>query len=203
MARQAFMTTAEYLRTPESLLPTELIYGVLRVADAPLVPHQAAVRDVFLALDAHVRDNQLGEVWISPLDVILDAQRHLILQPDLFFVSNERRHIVTDRVRGAPDLVVEILSPHPRIGKLDERLGWFAEYGVKECWLLHQFQRQLEVVIFASHSSVERMSFDRQTPIRSSVLPQFERNLASMLHFHPNAQACALGAPAGRPDGSR
>src|SRR5688572_26318418 len=87
MADHVLITTEQYLQTPESLLPTELIYGVLRVADAPLVPHQAAVKDLFLALDAHVRDTQFGEVWISPLDVILDEKRHLILQPDLFCIS--------------------------------------------------------------------------------------------------------------------
>lgn len=51
-----------------------------------------------------------------------------------------------DRIRGAPDLVIEVVSPHPRIGPLDERLGWFAEYGVGECWLLHQPERRLKVL---------------------------------------------------------
>ena len=116
------MTTEEYLQTAETLKPTELIYGVLRVADSPLAPHQAAVLDLSLALVSHVRERRLGEIWISPFDVILDATRHLVVQPDLFFISNERSHILTDKVRGAPDLVVEVLSPHPRIGSLVERL---------------------------------------------------------------------------------
>jgi Uma2 family endonuclease len=183
MADHVLITTEQYLQTPESLLPTELIYGVLRVADAPLVPHQAAVKDLFLALDAHVRDTQFGEVWISPLDVILDEKRHLILQPDLFCISRERSHIVADRVRGAPDLVVEVLSPHPRIGKLDERLRWFAEYDVKECWLVHQLHRKLEVITFTDHSSGERLSIDYKEPIRSHVLPGFQRTLASILRW--------------------
>lgn len=183
MASQTFMTTEEYLQTPESLLPTELIYGVLRVADSPFAPHQAAVLDVSLALVEHVRGNNLGEIWISPLDIILDTQRHLILQPDLSFISNERSHIVTDRVRGAPDLVVEILSPHPRIGKLEERIGWFAQYDVKECWLIHQLERRLEVLEFANGSVAERASFDEKTAIKSRVLPDFKRTLGSMLRW--------------------
>ena len=151
MSEEQMMTTAEYLRTPESLVPTELIYGKLRVAESPLPRHQAVVLDLGTALVAHVRQRRLGEVWISPLDVILDADRALIVQPDLFFISNDRSHIVTDRVRGAPDLVVEVLSPNPRIGKLGERIGWFQEYGVKECWLIHQLEHRVEVLNFSGH----------------------------------------------------
>ena len=177
------MTTAEYLRTPESLVPTELIYGTLRVAESPLPRHQAVVLDMSLTLVAHVRERRLGQIWIAPLDVILDAERALIVQPDLFFVSNERSHILTDRVRGAPDLVVEVLSPNPRIGKLGERIGWFQEYGVRECWLIHQLEQRIEVLNFAGTNVIERTSFDDTTPIRSRVLPDFDRTLGSMLRW--------------------
>jgi hypothetical protein len=56
------MTTDEYLMTPETVLPQELIYGVLRVAEAPTPRHQGAVADFHLALAPHVRERQLGEV---------------------------------------------------------------------------------------------------------------------------------------------
>jgi Uma2 family endonuclease len=49
--------------------------------------------------------------------------------------------IVTDRVWGPPDLVLEVLSPRPRIGTLQERIDWFSRYGVRECWLVHQDAR--------------------------------------------------------------
>jgi Uma2 family endonuclease len=177
------MTTEEYLRTPESKVPTELIYGALRVADSPTPRHQAAVGDFFIALVAHVRERRLGEIWLSPLDVIVDADRALILQPDLFFISNERNHILMDRVRGTPDMVLEVLSPNPRIGRLDERITWFAQYGVRECWLLHQFERRLEVLSFAGGAVETRVSFDEETPIRSSVLPEFTRSMDSILRW--------------------
>ena len=177
------MTTAEYLRTPESLVPTELIYGRLRVAESPLPRHQAVVLDLTLALASHVQERGLGQIWISPLDVILDAERALIVQPDLFFISNERSHILTDRVRGAPDLVVEVLSPNPRIGRLGERIGWFQDYGVRECWLVHQLERRIEVLNFVGTNVVAREAFDERTPIRSRVLPDFDRTLGAMLRW--------------------
>src|SRR5437764_13548936 len=52
--KDEIMTTEEYLQTAETLKPTELIYGVLRVADSPLAPHQAAVRDLSLSLVSYV-----------------------------------------------------------------------------------------------------------------------------------------------------
>ena len=177
------MTTEEYLNTPETKQPTELIYGSLRVADSPMPQHQAAVGDFFLALASHVDENQLGRVWLSPLDIILDAPKALVLQPDLFFVSNERSYILTDRMRGAPNMVLEVLSPHPRIGQLDERISWFAAYGVDECWLLHQFERRLEVLRLAGRAVTSRRSFGARTPVESSVLPGFKRSVDSILKW--------------------
>jgi Uma2 family endonuclease len=177
------MTTADYLRTPESLVPTELIYGKLRVAESPLPRHQAVVLDLGVALVAHVQERRLGQIWIAPLDVILDAERALIVQPDLFFISNERSDILKDRVRGAPDLVVEVLSPNPRIGKLGERIGWFQKYGVRECWLLHQLEQRIEVLNFSGSNVIERASFGDKAAIRSRVLPEFDRTLGSMLRW--------------------
>jgi Uma2 family endonuclease len=182
MANQ-LMTTEEYLRTPETLAPTELVYGALRVADSPMPRHQAAVLDLGIAISAHVRDRLLGELWLAPLDVILDARRALIVQPDLFYISNERSYILSDRVRGAPDLVVEVLSPYPRIGRVDERIAWFAQYDVRECWLVHQTERRIEVLAFQGGLIAERASFDERTPLRSRVLPEFTHSPGSILRW--------------------
>jgi Uma2 family endonuclease len=175
------MTTNEYLRTPETVRPQELVYGALRCAEAPTPRHQSAVLAFALALAPFVRERALGRVYVSPIDVILDDRRHLVVQPDLLFVSGERLGIVSDRIRGAPDMVLEVLSPDPRIGRLDERLGWFAQYGVRECWLLHQFEQRLDVVAFAGGVVSRQRSFDACTPIRSAVLPEFELELTTIL----------------------
>src|SRR5687768_15681558 len=115
------MTTLEYLETPETVEPRELAFGVLRVAESPTLYHQRVVRDVTVALHAFVREHRLGEVVPAPIDVILDHDAALVVQPDVLFVASHRTHIMSDRLTAAPDLVVEVLSPHPRIGRLDER----------------------------------------------------------------------------------
>jgi Uma2 family endonuclease len=177
------MTVDEYFtKTPETVKPMELIFGAVRVAESPTPRHQMAVADLFRALDAHVREHRLGRMWIAPLDVVLHDRRALIVQPDLFFVSSERGHvIITDRVRGAPDLVIEVLSPYPRIGRTAERVGWFAEFGVRECWLVHQEQVSIEIIGFADRRISSRITLNRREPIVSAVLPEFTSSLNDLL----------------------
>jgi Uma2 family endonuclease len=180
-AAPKLMTVDDYFKTPETVTPMELVYGVMRVADAPTPRHQSAVLALCLALDRHVRARQLGRVWLSPLDVVLSGRDSLIVQPDLCFISNERAWIVADRVRGAPDIVVEVLSPNPRIGSTEERVGWFATYGVRECWLVHQNQRQITVVSFEDRRIRERGCHAERDPIQSKVLPEFRVSLKDIL----------------------
>jgi Uma2 family endonuclease len=176
------MTVDEYFAdTPYSLKPMELIYGALRVADSPMPRHQSAVLQLLLALDSHVRPRDLGRMWVAPLDVVLNDRLALIVQPDLFFISNERSWIVTDRVRGAPDLVVEVLSPNPRIGKAGERVRWFEENGVRECWLVDQDERSVTVIEFEDRRETSRRSFQRRDAIASAVLPEFTSSLDEIL----------------------
>ena len=173
------VTTDQYFTMPETRLPQELVYGFVRDAPAPTPGHQAMVGAFHLALAHHVAERRLGRVWLSPIDVVLDRARHLVVQPDLIVVTQARLHIVTDRIWGAPDLVVEVMSPRPRIGTLDERLGWFAEYGVRECWLVHYLSAQIDIRQFAAGEATKRL-FEKDEPLRSLVLPEFTASLASI-----------------------
>jgi Uma2 family endonuclease len=175
------LTTDQYLRTPETLLPQELVYGFVREAAAPRPGHQFAVVRFLVELVEHVEAQRLGRVLPSPIDVVLDRERGLVVQPDLIVMLRDRLYLVTDRVWGAPDLVVEILSPRPRIGALDERLKWFARYGVRECWLYRQPERELEVVEFAAGAVSRRRRFAGEARIESSVLPDFDRSVDAIL----------------------
>jgi Uma2 family endonuclease len=167
------LTTAEYLRTAESMRVQELIYGTLRVAESPLFRHQNLLLELAILMRVFVRQYQLGTVCIAPQDVILDPAQALVMQPDLMFISNARQHIITDHIWGAPDLVVEVMSPHPRIGLLQDRIDAFAHYGVKECWLVHQLSREIEVLRFEENGNKARRTFRGFEKIESGVLPDF------------------------------
>lgn len=168
------MTTAEYFQTPETVVPQELVFGQLRVADSPSVSHQRVLRELVMALIPFVQDRQLGELLFAPMDVVLDFDADLVVQPDALFVAKERNEIVTAKVFGAPDLVIEILSPNPRIGKLSERLEWFSRYGVRECWLARLPQKQISVLTLAPQGVVTEETFSRAERVRSNVLEGLE-----------------------------
>jgi Uma2 family endonuclease len=167
------LTTSEYLQTAETLRVQELIYGTVQVAESPSPRHQDLLLEIAVLLRVFVRQHRLGTIWIAPLDVILDTRRALVVQPDLFFVSNGRQDIITDRVWGAPDMVLEVMSPNPRIGDLQQRIRWFGEYGVRECWLVHQLTREIEVLQLTNMGVRARHIYRGVERIDSTVLPFF------------------------------
>lgn len=177
------MTLMEYLDTAERVQPQELIFGEHRLADSPTPVHQAAVAALFLALHEHVLWRRLGRVWLAPLDVVLDADRALVVQPDLFFIADGGAAIVSDKVVGPPDLVIEVLSPRPRIGDVEQRVEWFAAYGVRECWLVHQLARRIEVLQFADGAIAQRRGYGQYDRLSSAVLPEFDRSLMSIVGY--------------------
>jgi Uma2 family endonuclease len=177
------MTLQEYFDTPETVLPQELIYGHMRVAESPTPTHQEAVGALYIALHEHLVERALGQVWLSPLDVIFDADRALVLQPDLFVILHDGRARVAEKVYGPPDLVVEVLSPRPRIGDVVERVTWFRQYGVRECWLVEQLDRRIQVLRFESGEAASRRVFGLDEAIGSTVLPHFNRSLGSMVGY--------------------
>jgi hypothetical protein len=63
------------------------------------------------SLAQHLERYGLGRVWLGPIDVVLGRARHLVVQPDLIVITNARSRLVTDRGWGAPDLMIEVMSP--------------------------------------------------------------------------------------------
>jgi Uma2 family endonuclease len=163
-----WMPVSAYLATPESNRPQELAYGVLREPATPSYLHQLVAGRVFRRLDSHVRHRDLGRVVAAPMDVILDVQRALVVQPDVLFVSRRRADRCRDRIWGAPDLVVEVLSDSTRRHDSTTKIGWYREYGVRECWLVDPVAREIVVHNFSEGA---RTYLDDEI-VRSPVLPR-------------------------------
>ena len=128
----ARLTYEDYANMPDDER-YELIDGELIMAAAPNLIHQEIiVRLIWQFLPAVRRG--LGRVFVAPADVVLSE--YDVVQPDLLFVLKENDHIITaGNVQGAPDLVVEILSPSTARRDWTRKRELYAQYGVKELWI--------------------------------------------------------------------
>ncbi len=130
----------------------ELINGEFILVSAPNRSHQVVSVKLVSRLDPFVEDRELGWVFHAPFEVLLtDDEGVNIVQPDLIYVSKERRHIITRaNVRGAPDLVVEILSPSSRRQDTTTKRDLYARQGVKEYWIADPEARTVVVMLLKS-----------------------------------------------------
>lgn len=163
------MSLAAYLSAEETNRPQELAYGLLREPPAPGFDHQIVVGRIHVALDRHVRRYRLGDVVESPVDVILDRKRALVVQPDVVFISKDRREIGTGRIWGAPALVVEVLSTVRRRHDRVTKVRWYWRYGVRECWIVDPVAGTVEVLDLAPSAA---RTFEGLQLVRSRVLPR-------------------------------
>ena len=131
---QLKLTYADYLTTPEDKR-YELLDGELLTTPVPDELHQRTLAELGYQLISFIKANSLGRIYYSPTDVVLSDVD--VVQPDLLFVSNERMHIITPAgMRGAPDLVVEILSPATADRDKGYKRALYARHGVSEYWIV-------------------------------------------------------------------
>jgi Uma2 family endonuclease len=103
------------------------------------------------------------------MDVVLDADNDLVLQPDVMFISKARSGIIRDYVRGAPDLVVEVSSPGTERYDRGDKVRWYRSAGVRECWLVDGQRRVLTILDLSS--GAPGVEFRGTDVVRSLVLP--------------------------------
>ena len=136
-------TYADYAQLPEGA-PYELIRGELVMSPSPTPFHQIIQSNLHFALARFVRTERLGQVLTAPMDVRLSEED--TVQPDLIFIAAERSHIIGEQaIDGAPDLIVEILSPSTAYRDLTTKKRLYEEHGVNEYWIVDPEQRTVEV----------------------------------------------------------
>lgn len=144
-------TYKDYLSLPDDGKRFQVIEGEIYMVPAPAPYHQDIVGKLFVLLRTFVAERKLGWVYFATCDVILSEED--IVQPDLFFISKDNGHIVTERnIQGAPDLVIEILPQFT--AKLDKtaKMKLYERSGVKEYWLVDPDRKAIEVLTLKGRS---------------------------------------------------
>lgn len=138
---QTRMTAAEFYELPESDQIVELIDGEVIVSPTPLPPHQDTLLELVFMLKT---DYKTGKFYVSPLDVYLDDAT--VIQPAIFWVAPISRCVVTGkRVSGAPDLVIELLSPSTAKRDKTVKFALYEQFGVREYWIVAHKEQFVEV----------------------------------------------------------
>jgi Uma2 family endonuclease len=123
----------------------ELLFGRLYVMASPTLTHQAVVHVLWRHLDDLAQASG-GLAYASPLDV--ELADHSIVQPDVIYLSAERLGVAQPRrLIGAPDLLVEILSPGTARRDRGEKLMLYAQSGIREYWIADARTRQIEFLV--------------------------------------------------------
>ena len=164
------LTYDEYLKLPEVRARYDIVDGELIMSPRPTTRHQKVLRQLFRMLDRFVTEHQLGEVLFAPLDVLVQRTPLRTRQPDLLFVSTERVGILAEIVDGAPDLVVEILSPSNTRADIENKLDDYSRIGVRECWLVSPEARTIEVLELSGGNWTRIGLFGLGDQVQSNVL---------------------------------
>lgn len=174
-------TIEDYRALPETGPRYELIGGKLYRLTSPTYWHQVFVANLLAALVVFVKAHRLGRVS-APVDVFLSY--HDVVQPDIVFVSKNRAaRTGSDGVHGAPDLVVEALSPSTRKRDLGVKKALYAEHGVIEYWVADLRSRKISLFRLQEDADTPAKVFTRAEALTSELLRGFSVPLRDLFDW--------------------
>ena len=169
---QGHWTYDHYASLPEDGKRYEIVDGVLLyMSPAPGISHQKAVLRLASYLLALVENAGLGQTFVSPIDVELSPGT--VFEPDIVVVLNAGRDKVTaSHIVGAPDLVVEVLSPGTQRYDRTTKREAYALAGIKEYWLVDPIAHTIETLFLLEGKAYRSVGvFSGQDRLVSKVVP--------------------------------
>ena len=175
------MTAAEYFEMPEGPPYFQLVHGELFMSPSPVIRHQKVLGKIHRLIGNLLDDHPLGEAILAPSDVQLGQGD--VYQPDLYYVSRERLGILDKQgAKGAPDLVVEILSPSTARLDRDMKRTVYQSAGVREIWFVDLWNDRIEVHRFSAGAGAATVvTLAREDLLATPLLPGLEIRVDAVL----------------------
>lgn len=171
-------TYDDYLLLPEERR-YEIIDGELYMVPAPLTYHQKISRNLFNAIDDYVSAHQLGETLFAPVDILFTKMD--IVQPDVLFISHKNMSILKDEnVQGAPDLLVEILSPSSIKRDRELKMKLYSRFSVKEYWIADPDESSVEVYVLDNQVLTLHKKYEKTESMKSVLFHDIMIPLSSV-----------------------
>ena len=164
--KQGEYTLEDYYALPEDHR-AELIDGVLYDMTSPTTTHQTIALQISHQMLMQCDDHEGCEVYISPVDVQLDCDDRTMVQPDVVILCDGDKD-VNRCIYGAPDFVLEVLSPSTRSRDLIIKLNKYWHAGCREYWIVDPEDRTVTVYDFDHDRMAIRYTFDDTVPVAIS-----------------------------------
>lgn len=174
-------TAEDYMQLPENA-PYQLINHHLIYMPSPFNTHQEISGEIHFLIKTHLKKSQLkGKLFYAPADVHFDDGN--VYQPDIFYVSEQRKSIVTDKYTyGAPDLVVEILSESTLHQDYNEKMKVYGKNNVVEYWIVDIEKAKIEVYYNANGEMKLAQTAEKSDKIQSKAIAGFELSLIEIFN---------------------
>ena len=170
------LTYEDFLELPDDGRRHEIIDGEHYVTPSPAARHQLVLGSLHFFVKAFLREHDLGEVFLSPFDVLFSDFD--VVEPDLIYLSHERSSLLTAAsLRGAPDLVVEILSPGTRGRDRGIKKKLYERFEVSEYWIVDPEADAIDVLRRRPQGGLERVASLRRAAgdsLSTPLLPGLE-----------------------------
>ena len=175
-------TYQDYLKLPDDGNRYEIISGDLIMPPAPNTIHQKVALKIEYEL-LKFNDKEIkGELFHAPYDVVMSDMN--VVQPDILFVKTENSGIITDKnIDGAPDLIIEILSPSSRHYDQVQKKETYARFDVSEYWIVDPIKQSIEVYLNKEYEFELKQRLIREGAAKSEVLPGFQVDLKEIFKF--------------------
>jgi len=179
IAQELLFTQKDYQALPDTGPRYELVEGELIVAPSPNHYHQVIAREIVFLLTSYLKTHPIGEMLFAPFDVYLDEIN--VFQPDILYFSNDRRSILTKvGVKGAPDLVIEILSPSNANRDREIKRKVYARSGVIEFWIVSPDSRTVEIYRLQEEVGKPVAVRSEQEVLETPLLPSLQIKLSEV-----------------------
>ncbi len=185
--QEKIYTYRHYLRLPDDGNRYEILGGELIMTPAPTVIHQRVTRRLTLSLTEFVEKEEMGEVFFSPIDVVLTDTD--VIQPDLLFVARENSKIIKrKKINGAPDLIIEVTSPSTGYYDLVVKKRIYEKHGVKEYRVVDPHLKWIEIYHWEEGKYQMLARAEKSGTVESALLPGWSVDLKHLFKPGPAAR---------------
>lgn len=165
---------------PDLKVKLEILNNQLTIMPAPSILHQKISNRLSNRFTNFVEENVLGEILVAPTDVKFDEDN--VAQPDILFVAIKRSEIMENHaITGAPDLVVEIISPSNDVKEMKAKRTLYESKGVEEYWTIFPEQRQAKVEVLTEGQYKTFSEAQKEGVLKSSVLEGFQIDIENLI----------------------